>query len=128
MAINFKTALGLHEHTLNIRAQRAEVLANNLANSDTPHFKSQDIDFKRALDMSLSNSRFDSEFNEREQDFDMASVLRYRIPEQPDTGDGNTVDTQKEQARFSENALQYQMTLNFLSNKFKGLKLAIKGE
>jgi flagellar basal-body rod protein FlgB len=42
--------------------------------------------------------------------------------------DGNTVDTQVEQAEFAENAVRYQSTLTFLNGKFKGLKLAIKGE
>jgi len=53
--------------------------------------------------------------------------LMYRIPTQPSV-DGNTVDTQVEQAEFAENAVRYQSTLTFLSGKFKGLKLAIKGE
>ena len=39
MAISFERALGVHETALSLRAQRAEVLANNLANSDTPNFK-----------------------------------------------------------------------------------------
>jgi len=53
--------------------------------------------------------------------------LLYRIPTQPSV-DGNTVDTQVEQAEFAENAVRYQSTLTFLNGKFKGLRLAIKGE
>ena len=49
MAINFSTALGIHEQALHVRAQRAEVLANNLVNADTPNFKARDIDFKNVL-------------------------------------------------------------------------------
>ena len=54
--------------------------------------------------------------------------LLYRTPLQPDTGDGNTVDAQIEQAKFTENALQYETTLRFLDGRFKGLILALKGE
>ena len=49
MNISFNNALGVHEHALELRTKRAEVLANNLANSDTPGFKARDIDFQSLL-------------------------------------------------------------------------------
>ena len=48
MAISFQNALGIHEKALHVRTMRAEVLANNLVNADTPNFKARDIDFKSA--------------------------------------------------------------------------------
>ena len=42
--------------------------------------------------------------------------------------DGNSVDTQTEQAAFAENNMQFQAALRFLNGKFKGLMTAIKGE
>ena len=51
----------------------------------------------------------------------------YRVPVQPSL-DGNTVDSHIEQGEFTQNAMRYQSTLTFLNGKFKGLKLAIKGE
>ena len=49
MAITFDKALGIHEHALQARVQRAEVLANNLANADTPGYKARDIDFRAMM-------------------------------------------------------------------------------
>ncbi len=49
MAISFDKALGIHEKALNFRAQRAEVLANNIANADTPHYKARDLEFSSVL-------------------------------------------------------------------------------
>ena len=49
MAINFERALGVHQHTLGIRAKRTEMLASNIANADTPHYKARDISFSDAL-------------------------------------------------------------------------------
>ena len=43
MAISFASALGIHEQALDVRVKRAEVLANNLVNADTPGFKARDI-------------------------------------------------------------------------------------
>ncbi|HEV8442186.1 MAG TPA: flagellar basal body rod protein FlgB, partial [Steroidobacteraceae bacterium] len=52
--------------------------------------------------------------------------LKYRTPLAPAL-DGNTVDSQLEQAAFAENAVRYQATLTFLGNKFRGLLTAITG-
>jgi flagellar basal-body rod protein FlgB len=50
------------------------------------------------------------------------------MPNQADTGDGNTVDTQKEQAAFMQNSLEYQMSLGFLEGKFNGMRKALRGD
>ena len=52
--------------------------------------------------------------------------LKYRTPLAPAL-DGNTVDTQLEQAAFAENAVRYQATLTFLNSKFRNLMTAILG-
>ena len=49
MAITFDKALGIHEHALQARVKRAEVLANNLANADTPGYKARDVDFQAMM-------------------------------------------------------------------------------
>jgi flagellar basal-body rod protein FlgB len=49
MSISFDKALGIHEQALGFRAQRAEVLANNIANADTPNYKARDLDFSAVL-------------------------------------------------------------------------------
>ncbi|NIV32126.1 MAG: flagellar basal body rod protein FlgB, partial [Anaerolineae bacterium] len=43
--ISFDNAFGIHDDALRLRSQRSEVLANNIANADTPGFKARDIDF-----------------------------------------------------------------------------------
>ena len=132
MAINFDKALGIHEKALEVRSQRAEILANNLANADTPNFKARDIDFRKALQQAASNQSSDlKRTHAMHIDSQLGKDipgLSYRIPMMPDTGDGNTVDAQVEQAKFAENAMEYQATLRFLDGKFKGLLRAIKGE
>ena len=45
MSINFDSALGVHADALLLRGKRAEVLANNIANADTPNYKARDFDF-----------------------------------------------------------------------------------
>jgi flagellar basal-body rod protein FlgB len=50
----------------------------------------------------------------------------YRTSVQPSI-DGNTVDTNIEQAQFSENALQYMSTLQFINGDIRDTMLALKG-
>lgn len=138
-SINFNNALGIHPDAMLLRAKRAEILANNLANSDTPGFKARDINFQamlakeskkqamtksNSLEMSATNSAHISTSSAGSR-FD--SELMYRNPSQPSI-DGNTVDTQIEQTIFSRNAMDYNSSFEFLSKKFKGLKSAIRGE
>ena len=132
MSINFEKAFGVHEAALTIRAKRAEVLANNLANADTPNFKAKDIDFGQAIQQATANQssglkRTHSLHLDSQIGNEIPGTL-YRIPFQPDTGDGNSVDAQIEQSKYAENAMEYQASLRFLDGKIKGLISAIKGE
>ncbi|NRA54638.1 MAG: flagellar basal body rod protein FlgB [Gammaproteobacteria bacterium] len=130
MAISFDKALGLAQHTIGIRSQRAEIIASNIINADTPHYKARDLDFATAMrnaksTMSSSMSRtHEKHFNINAS---ISDGISFRIPNQPDTGDGNTVDVQVERNLYMKNALEYQSSLQFLGGKFKGLNLAIKG-
>ena len=132
MAISFDSALGIHSQALELRTQRAEVLANNLANADTPGFKARDLDFQRIL--REQQGQFDTlPMATTDGDhlphgsMDAATALLYRAPLQPAV-DGNTVETQREIAEFTKNAMDFQASFQFLNSKFKGLTRAIKGE
>ena len=66
-----------------------------------------------------------------EKHFDIRSSTNngtaYRIPDQPDTGDGNTVDVQMERNLYLDNSMHYQASLQFMNSKIKGLKKALAG-
>lgn len=134
MAIGIDKALGIHESALNIRSQRTELLANNLANADTPNFKARDIDFREALQQA-SNSSGGGELQRTNAkhmgEAPAASLseasLYYRVPSQPSL-DGNTVDVDLERSAFAENAIRYQASLQFVDRKLRSLISAIKGE
>ncbi|MEA1082283.1 flagellar basal body rod protein FlgB [Marinobacter qingdaonensis] len=132
MAISFDQALGVHEQALQARVKRAEVLANNLANADTPGYKARDVDFQAMMQQAhekvsgLQMSRTDDAHMDTSAGGSDSELL-YRTPHQPSV-DGNTVDAQQEQSRFMRNAMDYQASFQFLSSKFSGLTKALKGE
>ena len=131
MAISFQKAFGIHQHALLVRADRSEVLANNIANTYTPGFKAKDLDFKKALENAKSNQGFHLEkTHERHISVELKkhdSAVMYRVPNQPDTGDGNTVDLQVERSKFTQNALEYRASMTLLNGKIKGVKKALAG-
>ncbi len=137
MPVNLDTYLGVHQDALKLYARRTAVLANNLANADTPNFKAQDIDFKSVLAQSGSGSSAGTKpalaathamHVSTAPDAAMTDgALKYRVPLAPSL-DGNTVDAQLEQAAFADNTVRYQAALAFLSDKFKGLMTAITGQ
>jgi flagellar basal-body rod protein FlgB len=135
MSISFANALGIHETALNFRAQRSEVLANNIANADTPHYKARDLDFSAVLaeqnekqsGKTFGMSRTDSQHIVAEGIQLADPALRFRTPFHPSI-DQNSVDMQQEQANYAENAVQFQASFTLLNSKFKGLIGALRGE
>lgn len=131
MAINLDKFVGFNEKAVAVRTDRMQVIAGNLANANTPGYKAQDIDFKAAM-QSANYKQSSGLSRTHEKHFDIASTrinseIQFRTPDQPDTGDGNTVDAQKERNVFLDNGLRYQASVQFLDGKFKGMKKAISG-
>jgi flagellar basal-body rod protein FlgB len=130
-ALGFSNSLGIHDNALLVRAQRSEVLANNLANADTPGFKARDIDFQAILRGEVQRSQ--SVDMNRTNEGHIAGKssggadLFFRNPYQPSI-DGNTVDSNVENAEFTKNAMSYNASFDFLNRKFKGLTSAIRGQ
>lgn len=123
-------ALGLHEQALKFRAQRNQVLSSNIANADTPNYKARDIDFGAALKSARTESISMTRTRELHQQAwgkpRNGGQVMYRIPMQPSL-DGNTVETDVEQAAFAENAVKYRASLAFLDGQLRTLRYAIKG-
>ncbi|MCS6948723.1 MAG: flagellar basal body rod protein FlgB [Steroidobacteraceae bacterium] len=129
------THLGLHTQALALRARRAELLAANLANADTPNYKARDIDFRRALGSAASDAtilpiratQIRHLHSPAVSGAGAGATPLYRVPSAPAL-DGNTVDVQVEQAAFAENAVRYQATLTFLNSRLRSLLTAITGQ
>ena len=121
-------AFSLNEKSLNVRAQRMEVLSRNIANADTPHFKAQDIDFKSVMKSASEGSMVTTNAKHLTEAPDQTSDgLKYRIPFNV-SFDGNTVELPVEQAKFGQYAADYQTTLSILENRISGIRKALRGD
>jgi flagellar basal-body rod protein FlgB len=129
--MNFDNLFGIHDKALVLHSRRAEVLAANLANADTPGYKARDFDFKALLNSEMNTPTrlmtTDSRHIQAESGPVPPSQLLYRVPAQPSL-DGNTVDTEREHVEFSTNAIEYQASLSFINSKISSIRKALKGE
>ena len=129
-------ALRFQQEALNLRAERQEILAANIANADTPGYQARDMDFSSELKKVMSRGRAEGSgvaltlTSERHIPAQTLSTpetdLLYRIPDQP-AMDGNTVDMDRERTQFADNSLQYQTGLTVLGGQIKGMMSVLQG-
>jgi flagellar basal-body rod protein FlgB len=127
-------ALGFQREALNLRVQRQEVLAANIAHADTPNYKARDFDFASRLSQAVEQGRRSDSFSlsttsARHLAGQIASMpdhdLLYRVPSQSSI-DGNTVEMDAERVNFADNALRYESNLTVLGSKIKTLLAAVQ--
>ena len=106
-----------------------EIIANNIANVDTPDYKRKDLNFESLLSEALS----DTSLHTRNMDKKVAnlnlstlnpnvyteySTLSYRY-------DGNNVDIDTEQAYLADNQIKYYTLLDSMNHEFNRLKMVL---
>lgn len=130
--------LSLYRNALGLRNHRQELLASNIANADTPHYKARDVDFKSALatamgaaggdagkPLTVARTRAGHLSGDGEAPY--AAMTQYRA-EYQGAVDGNTVNMDVERSAFAENALQTEALIMFINKRFEGLQRAINGQ
>lgn len=129
---SIEQSLSVFSQALNLRTQRHQVLASNIANADTPNYKARDFGFETAMQNALSGrsdvgrvdmARTSAGHIERSGAGGSAD-FKYRSETQSAV-DGNTVDMDVERAQITENAMQYQILTQLITNKFQGIRSAL---
>ena len=127
-------AFQFYQTALSLREARQELLASNIANADTPHYKARDSDFASALQGAISGSGPKlqvsatslSHFKGGTGESVLGAPVLYRNVVQP-SADGNTVDMDAERAQFADNSLRYEASVKFVSEEIKRVLIAIQG-
>jgi len=130
--------LRFNETALNLRAQRQQLLASNIANADTPNYKARDIDFAKTLQGAMAGksstvppvelARTSAAHIAGKSQGDSGiggSPLLYRTVTQGSV-DGNTVDMDVERSQFTDNALRYEAGVTSVNGQIKNLLAAIQ--
>lgn len=107
---------------------RNDVIANNIANVDTPGYKRQDVDFESQLRRALGNSRYEtvdakvSHVTSTELEtrvYTDSANFSYRL-------DGNNVDIDTENVELAANQIKYDGLIDSINQEFANLKSVMK--
>ncbi len=108
---------------------RNELIANNIANSDTPEYKRQDIDFPSVLTKAMGNAGEEATLGQQIREankHDLTGEIYTDHKELSYRTDGNNVDIATENVELASNQIQYQYLLNCISKEFDNLKSVMK--
>lgn len=114
------------ERVFNVLAERQQVIASNIANADTPNFKARDVDLRDALQAALTPpvaqlkmaSTTAGHLAGRTERMAQALALKYQVPGQGAI-DGNTVEMDSERAKFAENVVRLEFSLNRVDGEYR---------
>lgn len=122
--------------TMDVSMLRRSVIADNLANSDTPNFKRSNVNFeaqlKRAFDSQAKPALEAKMTNERHipfyQPVDYRSVGPRRVLDylSQSKNNGNNVDVEEEMMLSLKNQLNYQLLTQAISNQFNQINMVLR--
>jgi len=96
---------------MTLLSTRQKTVASNIANADTPGYKTQDIDFQSEFQAAASGLRPTT-----------TDVQGLRVK-----NDGNNVNLDRESRLLAENAMRFNIASNLLRSQLKVVRLAIDG-
>ncbi len=100
---------GKLENYMNLLSARQKLVASNLANLDTPGYKTRDVDFQFEYMSRLEDSK--------------PNVIE---PDLPSKNDGNNVSLDRETRLLAENAMRFQAASLLARGEFRKIKSAIQ--
>jgi len=128
MTVGFRDSIGLHDEALILRERRGEILASNIANAATPHFKARDFDFEAELGRAMGTGGPDRTHPAHMGGAVAQGQLGYRVPVTTSL-DGNTVELATEQMEFAEELNVYEIAeiLGVTTGRVSQIKKAAVG-
>ena len=105
--------------------KRNEVIANNIANVDTPGYKRKDVQFETFLQSALLG---DNSLDQRVADIDLGALDATVYTDHANESyrlDGNNVDIDTESANLAENQIRYYSLMDSMTQEFSRLKTVL---
>lgn len=127
----FSKTIELLRYGIRFSQKRQELISDNIANVDTPGFKSKDLVFKNELDFRMGVipvSFTDNGYPDIKITGKIAEkILPTVIMDNPNSVrlDNNTVDIEREMAKMVKNTIYHNALIQLISSKFNQLKSAI---
>ena len=134
---SFGRTLDLLHRNMDTAVLRRSVIANNIANADTPNFKRSTISFeselKRALDSEQPTGRLEAALTDRKhipfhQSVDYRTVKPKKVLDYLTQSDnnGNNVDLEEEMMMELQNQLRYEIMTRSVANQFTQVSTVLR--
>ncbi len=133
MSMFDRNPINCTKNVLDYLSVRQKIVASNVANVNTPGYKSRDVAFSDVLkaksdDLSLRLTRTNSKHFMRGSAGDLSQVDTYLTYSPANPLDGvNDVDLDKEMVKEGEVQVNFKVFSDMLSRKYKGIGKAIRG-
>lgn len=119
----FDSSVDVLSKSLDMYLLRHSVIADNIANAETPFFKARRVDFEQALQKAVDSQNLGEA--EAVRNIASAKPVIFEDPEAEVGQDLNTVDMDREMAELSKNDVKYASSTQSISKKFALLKYAV---
>ncbi|PKR87052.1 flagellar basal body rod protein FlgB [Heyndrickxia camelliae] len=125
----FNNTFSTVENALNYSSLRQKVIADNIANVDTPNYKAKDVSFGAMLNNSINESFAAKMTDQRHIPFRAVSGNSAIITQQnvEYNDNGNSVDIDKEMSNLATNQIYYSALTDRINGMFSTLQTVIKG-
>jgi len=109
---------------LDVDVARYKLIASNLANIDTPGFRTRDLDFRAELGRA---SALAEQGEEESESFSLASYgpVVHRVRGLLERPDGNNVSVERESLLLAEAQMKFNLGVQLLKDEFHGISQAI---
>jgi flagellar basal-body rod protein FlgB len=95
---------------MDLLSARQKVVASNIANADTPGYRTRDINFQADFQSLVSGGRSDT----------------VEVSDLPTKNDGNNVNLDREARLLAENAMRFSLASNLMRSQIRIVKQAIQ--
>lgn len=123
--------IDIFKKVLDLRSEKHNIISSNIANIDTPNYKSVDISFEEQLRAAADSSSGNGlkKTNDNHLPGGVRDIENIKpeinIDNTPSGIDGNNVDIDKEVTKMAENTIMYNAVAQLVLKKFEGLKYVI---
>jgi flagellar basal-body rod protein FlgB len=136
---SFGKTMDLLHRSMDVGILRNEVLAHNLSNVGTDHFKRSDITFETALKAALDSEKSAGKIPAHRPDSERADFAKRNVDYRTvrpkkvldflsvSKNNGNNVDAEAEASRVLHNQLMYQLMTQVANSHYNQIKLVLRG-
>ncbi|AHH08259.1 flagellar basal body rod protein FlgB [Borrelia anserina] len=133
---NFERSIDLTHRYLDVLSLRQSVMADNIANVDTPNFKRSKVTFEAEFEQAILSERASNlalvKGNDKHLDgfkeLEYLDVKPRRMLDYLSTfnNNGNNVDIDSEMKNLFQNQMMYNLFTNIQAHHFKSVNIVIK--